>query len=288
MRSLLFVPADGGPKLDKAFGSGADAVILDLEDSIAPERKEQARKAALDFLKRAQAKKGRPRLLVRINGLDTGMIDADLDAVVPGAPDAVLFPKAEGGASVIHLDAKLTAREAVAGLPEGHIKILAQAVESAAGFFLAGNFRDASARLIGLTWGPEDLSAELGAEANRDAAGELTEPYRLARSMCLFGAAAAKVPAIETIHVDFRNAEILRRDTELARRDGFSGRLAIHPAQVPVINAVFTPSPEQIAKAKAVVAAFAAQPGAGTVGIDGKMYDRPHLLRAQALLARIG
>jgi citrate lyase subunit beta / citryl-CoA lyase len=286
MRSLLFVPADGGAKLDKAFGSGADAVILDLEDSIAPERKGQARAAAFSFLKDATAKTVRPRILVRINGLDTRMTDADLDAVVPGKPDAILFPKAEGGASVTHLDAKLTAREAIAGLPEGQIKILAQAVESAAGFFLAGSFRDASARLIGLTWGPEDLSAELGAEANRDAAGELTEPYRLARSMCLFGAAAAKVPAIETIHVDFRNAEVLRRDTELARRDGFSGRLAIHPAQVPVINAVFTPSPEQIEKAKAVVAAFAAQPGAGTVGIDGKMYDRPHLLRAQALLAQ--
>jgi citrate lyase subunit beta/citryl-CoA lyase len=288
MRSLLFVPADGGSKLDKAFGSGADAVILDLEDSIAPERKGQARAAALDFLESAQPKEDRPRLLVRINGLDTGMTDADLDAVVPGKPDAILFPKAEGGASVTHLDAKLTAREAIAGLPEGHIKILAQAVESAAGFFLAGTLRNCSARLIGLTWGPEDLSAELGAETNRDAAGELTEPYRLARSMCLYGAAAAKVPAIETIHVDFRNAEVLRCDTELSRRDGFSGRLAIHPAQVPVINEVFTPSPEQIAKAKAVVAAFAAQPGAGTVGIDGKMFDRPHLLRAQALLARIG
>jgi citrate lyase subunit beta/citryl-CoA lyase len=288
MRSLLFVPADGGSKLDKALGAGADAVILDLEDSIAPERKELARKAALDFLKSAQSKKGRPRLLVRINGLDTGMTDADLDAVVAGKPDAILFPKAEGGASVTHLDAKLTAREAIAGLPEGSIKILAQSVESAAGFFLAGTFRDSSQRLIGLTWGPEDLSAELGAEANRGADGTLTEPYRLARSICLFGAAAAKVPAIETIHVDFRNLEALRRDTELARRDGFSGRLAIHPAQVSVINEVFTPSPEQIAKAKAVVAAFAAQPGAGAVGIDGKMYDRPHLLRAQVLLARIG
>ena len=223
---------------------------------------------------------------MRINGLDTGMIDADLDAIVAGSPDAVLFPKAEGGASVAHLDAKLTAREAVAGLPEGAIKILAQAVESAAGFFLAGSFRDASARLIGLTWGPEDLSAELGAEANRDADGALTEPYRLARSLCLYAAAAAKVPAIETVYVDFRNTEGLRRDTELARRDGFSGRLAIHPAQVAAINEMFTPSAEQIAKAKAVVAAFAAQPGAGTIGIDGKMYDRPHLIRAQALLTR--
>ena len=288
MRSLLFVPADGGAKLDKAMASGADAVILDLEDSITPERKAQARTAALEFLKAAQTKKPRPRLLVRINGLDTGMIDADLEAVVAGRPDAIVFPKAEGGASVVHLDAKLTAREALAGLPEGGIKILAQAVESAAGLFLASTFRDASARLIGMTWGPEDLSAELGAEANRDAAGQLTEPYRLARNMCLFGAAVAKLPAIETVYVDFRNSEGLRRDTQDARRDGFAGRLAIHPAQVAVINEVFTPSPEQIAQAKTVVAAFAARPGAGAVGIDGKMYDRPHLLRAQALLARIG
>jgi citrate lyase subunit beta / citryl-CoA lyase len=285
MRSLLFVPADSGSKLEKAFASGADGVILDLEDSIAPERKDIARKAALDFLKSAKGKKG-PRLLVRINGLDTGMTDADLDAIVPGAPDAILFPKAEGGATVTHVDAKLTAREAIARLPEGAIKILAQTVESAAGLFTAGTYKNCSARLIGMTWGPEDLSAELGAEANREADGALTEPYRIARAMCLYGAAAAKVPAIETIHVDFRNADVLRKDTEIARRDGFTGRLAIHPAQVPVINEVFTPSPAQIDKAKAIVAAFAAQPGAGTVGIDGKMYDRPHLLRAQALLAR--
>ena len=288
MRSLLFVPADGGSKLEKAVASGADAVILDLEDSIAPERKVHARIAALEFLRAAQSKTTRPRLLVRVNGLDTGMTDADLEAVVPGKPDAILFPKAEGGATVTHLDAKLAVREAIAGLPDGTIKILAQTVESAAGLFSAGTYRNSSTRLIGMTWGPEDLSAELGAEANREADGTLTEPYRLARSFCLFGAAAAKVPAIETIHVDFRNAEVLRRDTELARRDGFTGRLAIHPAQVAVINEVFTPSAEQIAKATAVVAAFAAQPGAGTVGIDGKMFDRPHLLRAQALLARIG
>jgi citrate lyase subunit beta/citryl-CoA lyase len=270
------------------MASGADAVILDLEDSIAPERKVHARMAALEFLRAVQSKTPRPRLLVRVNGLDTGMSDADLEAVVPGKPDAILFPKAEGGATVTHLDAKLAVREAIAGLPDGTIKILAQTVESAAGLFSTGTYRNSSARLIGMTWGPEDLSAELGAEANREADGTLTEPYRLARSFCLFGAAAAKVPAIETIHVDFRNAEVLRRDTELARRDGFTGRLAIHPAQVPVINEVFTPSAEQVAKAMAVVAAFAAQPGAGTVGIDGKMFDRPHLLRAQALLARIG
>ncbi len=287
MRSLLFVPADGGAKLDKAMASGADGVIVDLEDSISPERKPQARAAALQFLKAHRARQDRPRLLVRINGLDTGMTDADLDAIVAGQPDIILFPKAEGGASLAHLDAKLTAREAIAGVPEGAIKVLAQNVESAAGLFLAGTFRDVSKRLMGMTWGPEDLSAELGAEANRNIDGQLTEPYRIARAMCLFGAAAAKVPAIETIHVDFRNLDVLRKDTEIARRDGFTGRLAIHPAQVPVINEVYTPSVEQIEKANAVVAAFAAQPGAGTVGIDGKMYDRPHLVRAQQLLAGV-
>jgi citrate lyase subunit beta / citryl-CoA lyase len=287
MRSLLFVPADGGSKLDKALAAGADAVIVDLEDSIVPERKAQARAAALEFLKSVTSKTQRPRILVRINGLDTGMTDADLDAIVAGKPDAVVFPKAEGGSTVVHLDAKLTAREAIAGLPEGSIKILAQAVESAAGLFAAGSYRDVSRRLIGMTWGPEDLSAELGAETNRDEHGLLTEPYRLARNICLYGAAAAKLPAIETIYADFRNLEGLRRDTDEARRDGFTGRLAIHPAQVAVINEVFTPTAAQIEKAKMVIAAFAAQPGAGAVGIDGKMFDRPHLIRAQRLLANV-
>lgn len=287
MRSILFVPATGGAMLEKAMASGADGVILDLEDSITPERKGQARAAAVEFLKTVTGKKDRPRLLVRINGLDTGMTDADLDAVLPGKPDAVVFPKAEGAATVIHLDAKLSAREAICGLPEGSVKILAQAVESAAGLFAAGSYRAASARLIGLTWGPEDISAELGAEANRDSDGLLTEPYRLARNICLYGAAAAKLPAIETIYADFRNVEALRRDTIEARRDGFSGRLAIHPAQVPVINEVFTPTAEQIEKARMVVAAFAAQPDAGAVGIGGKMFDRPHLIKAQRLLEQL-
>jgi citrate lyase subunit beta / citryl-CoA lyase len=287
MRSLLFVPADGGSKLDKALASGADGVIVDLEDSIAPEKKDMARKLALEFLQAHRGKKDRPRFLVRINGLDTGLIDDDLAAIVPAAPDAVLFPKAEGGVTVTHLDAKLTAREAVAGLPEGSIKILAQSVETAAGLFSAGTYKNCSPRLMGMTWGPEDLSSELGALANREADGTLTEPYRIARAFCLFGAAAAQVPAIETIHVDFRNLDALRADTVLARRDGFAGRLAIHPAQVTVINEVFTPGADEIEKAKAIVAAFAARPGAGTVGIGGKMYDRPHLTRAQVLLATV-
>jgi len=287
MRSLLFVPADGGKKLDNAMASGADGVIVDLEDSIAPDRKSDARKSALAFLKDVVKLANRPRIYVRINGLDTGMTDADLDAVVLGAPDGILFPKAEGGAGVVHIDAKLNAREAIAGLAEGHIKILAQTVESAAGLFSAGSYRGCSARLMGMTWGPEDLSSEIGAESNREADGQLTEPYRIARAFCLFGAAAAKTPAIETIYVNFRDDEGLRKDTEIAKRDGFVGRLAIHPAQVPVINAVFVPSPEQIARAQKIVAAFAAQPGAGTVGIDGKMFDRPHLARAKALLESV-
>jgi citrate lyase subunit beta/citryl-CoA lyase len=286
MRSLLFVPADGGSKLDKALASGADAVIIDLEDSIAPERKESARGAAAVFLKEAAPRVSRPRLLVRVNGIATGLIDADLDIIVPARPDAILLPKAEGGASMIHADAKLTAREAISGLTEGHIKIVAQAIETAAAIFQIGTFGGASARLIGLTWGPEDLSAEVGAEANRDSEGRLTEPYRLARSLCLFGAAAAAVSAIETVYVDFRNLDGLRRDTEDARRDGFSGRLAIHPAQVAIINEVFTPTADALTKARAIVAAFAAAPGAGAIGIEGKMYDRPHLVRAMQVIAR--
>jgi citrate lyase subunit beta/citryl-CoA lyase len=286
MRSLLFVPADGGPKLDKAFASGADAVIVDLEDSIAPERKAAARTSAAAFIKSMGAQAQRPRLFVRVNGLTTGLIDDDLAAIVPARPDAILLPKAEGGASVVHADAKLTAQEAIAGLDDGHIRIVAQAIETAAGIFAAGHFRKSSTRLTGLTWGPEDLSAELGAEANRDSEGRLTEPYRLARSLCLFAAAAAEVPAIETVYVDFRNLDGLRRDTEDARRDGFAARLAIHPAQVPVINEVFTPTVAAIERAKAIIAAFEANPGAGAIGINGVMFDRPHLARAKALLAR--
>jgi citrate lyase subunit beta/citryl-CoA lyase len=286
MRSLLFVPADGGRKLDKALGSGADAIIIDLEDSIAADRKTQARASAAAFVREAVRETPRPRILVRVNGLATGLTDADLDAAVPSAPDAIMLPKAEGGASLVHADAKLCAREAMHGLPEGHVKIVAMAIETAAGLFLAGSFRAASARLIGLSWGAEDLAAELGAESNRDPAGRYTAPYRLARSLCLAAAAAAQVQAIDTIFMDYRNEAALRADCEEARRDGFTGRLAIHPMQVPIINHVFTPSADAIARAQAIIAAFAANPGAGVIGIDGVMYDRPHLLRAERLLAR--
>jgi len=286
MRSLLFVPADGGRKLDKAMASGADAVIVDLEDSVAPEGKAAARTSAADFLKDTVKAPKRPRLIVRVNGFATGLTDADLDAVVPARPDAIMLPKAEGGASIVHADAKLAVREAIAGLPDGHVKIVAIATETASALFLAGTYGGASARLEGLTWGAEDLSAELGAETNRGADGRFLDPYRLARALCLAGAAAAQVQAIDTIAADFRNLELLRRESEEARRDGFTGKMAIHPAQVPVINEVFTPSAEAIARASAVIAAFERNPGMGTVGIYGVMYDRPHLERAKRLLAR--
>lgn len=238
MRSLLFVPADSGNKLDKALTSGADAVILDLEDSVAPARKSAARERAAAFLREAAAVKTRPRLFVRINGLGAGETDADLDAIVAAMPDGIVLPKAEGGASIMHADAKLASREAIAGLADGHIKIVAMAIESAASLFLAGTFHGASARLIGLSWGAEELSVSLGAARIRDAQGHYTEPYRLARALCLAAAASAGAQAIETIYADFRNLDGLRGDCEEARRDGFTGRLAVHPAQVAVINEV--------------------------------------------------
>lgn len=286
MRSLLFVPADSAKKLDKAMTSGADAIIVDLEDSIAPDGKARARDSAAAFLKAAIASAARPYVMVRVNGLQTGLTDADLDAVAAVKLDAIMLPKAEGGASVIHADAKLAVREAQYGLPDGHIKILPIATETAASLFVAGTFAGASARLIGLTWGAEDLSADIGAQANRDEEGNFLDPYRLARVLCLAGAAAATVPAIDTVYVDFRNASGFRRECEEACRDGFVGKMAIHPAQVPIINEVFTPSAVAIERAQAIVDAFAANPGAGVVGIGGVMYDRPHLARAEQMLAR--
>ncbi len=287
MRSLLFVPADSAKKLDKAMTSGADALIVDLEDSIALDGKTRARESAAEFLKDVMAKTPRPYMMVRVNGLQTGLTDADLDAIAPTKPDAIMLPKAEGGASVIHADAKLAVREAIGNMPDSHIKILPIATETAASLFVAGTFAGASQRLIGLTWGAEDLSAELGAQTNRGADGRFLDPYRLARTLCLAGAAAARVPAIDTVYVDFRNSDGFRRECEEACRDGFTGKMAIHPAQVPIINDVFTPSPAALDHARSVIAAFAASPGAGVVGIGGLMYDRPHLVRAEQLLACI-
>jgi citrate lyase subunit beta / citryl-CoA lyase len=288
MRSLLFVPGDSESKLDKALNSGADALIVDLEDSVASSRKAEARTTAQTYLCKASRIAERPQLLVRVNGLDTGLIDDDLDAVLPGKPDAIMLPKARGGASIVHLDAKLTAREAIHGLREGLVRIVAIATETAVALFAAGTYGGSSPRLTALSWGAEDLSADLGAETNRDADGRFTAPFVWARNLCLAGAAAAEIAAIDTVFVDFHNPEGLRREAEEARRDGFAGKLAIHPNQIAIINEVFTPSATAIADAEAVIAAFATDPGAGVVGLNGVMYDRPHLERAKRLLARRG
>ena len=288
MRSLLFVPGDSESKLDKALNSGADVLIVDLEDSVASSRKAEARAIARTFLGKVSRMAERPQLLVRVNGLDTGLTDEDLEAVLPGKPDAIMLPKAQGGTSIAHLDAKLTAGEAIHGLREGLVGIVALATETAAALFMAGTYGGASPRLTALSWGAEDLSANLGAETNRDIHGHFTAPFIWARILCLAGAAAAGVAAIDTVFVDFRNAEGLRREAEEARRDGFAGKLAIHPGQIAIINEVFTPSATAIADAEAVVAAFATNPSAGVVALNGVMYDRPHLERAKRLLARRG
>lgn len=286
MRSLLFIPADSDKKLAKGLESGADALILDLEDSIAPETKAAARANAAAFLKAHITAEKRPRLIVRINALTTGLAEEDIDVVVAGRPDAIMLPKAEGEASVVKADKRLTSVEAKHGIAKGHIKIIAIATETAASLFRAGTYRHSSERLSGLTWGAEDLSADLGAEANRDADGHFLDPYRFARVLCLTAAASAQVQPIDTVYVDYKKEAGLRREAEEARRDGFTAKMAIHPAQVAVINEVFTPSKESVAKAQAIVDAFAAAIGTGVVGIGGMMFDRPHLLRAQALLAR--
>ncbi|HEX2137621.1 MAG TPA: CoA ester lyase [Microvirga sp.] len=288
MRSLLFVPGDSPRKLEKGLSSGADALIVDLEDSVALSAKEEARRVTAGFLREATAQSARPRLIVRVNGLATGLTEADLDGVMAAGPDAVMLPKTVGGPDVAHLGAKLAVREAEFGLADGATRIVAIATENARGVFALGTFAGASHRLSGLTWGGEDLSADIGAETNRREDGSYTEPYRLARALTLLAATAAEVDAIDSVFTNFRDLEGLAAECREARRDGFVAKMAIHPAQVPVINEAFTPSAEAVAWARAVVQAFAEQPEAGVVGIAGEMLDRPHLKRAERLLARAG
>jgi citrate lyase subunit beta/citryl-CoA lyase len=284
MRSLLFVPADSDRKLAKAPASGADVLILDLEDSVAAENKAAARARAAEHLKSRPA--DGPSLHVRINGLSSGFAEADLDAIIPAKPDAVMLPKANGGPDISLLSAMIAAREAIAGIDDGATKILGIATESAGAIFRFATYKGASARLAGLAWGSEDLSASLGAETNRDAAGAFTDPFRLARSLCLYGAVDAGVAPIDQVFANFRDVKALEAEALAARRDGFTAKLAIHPDQVAVINAVFTPSAETIARAEKIIAAFAANPGAGVVGLDGEMLDLPHLVKAKAIVAR--
>lgn len=286
MRSLLFVPGDSPKKLQKGLDSGTDALILDLEDSVALDAKPAARSTSLDFLRSARQLDRRPLLIVRINALGTGLTDADLDAIMPGAPDAIMLPKSESGSDVSHLAAKIAVREAENELPDGATRILPIATETGRGIFGLGSYAGASHRLMALTWGAEDLSADVGAETNRLSDGTYTDPYRLARSLILFAAAAAQIDAVDTVFTNFRDDAGFRAECLAARRDGFTGKMAIHPAQVPVINEVFAPAPEEIAKAEAIIALFAANPGLGVIGLDGEMLDRPHLIRAQRLKAR--
>jgi citrate lyase subunit beta/citryl-CoA lyase len=287
MRSLLFVPADSDRKMEKALTSGADCLFLDLEDSVAAGNKDKARHMARDFLRSMRDRVERPRLYVRVNALDSGLTDADLDIVMTAAPDGIVLPKPLGGADLQHVGAKLAVREAENDLADTSTRIILITTETAASLFHMGTYVGASRRLVGLTWGAEDLSADLGSETSRLPDGTYTHPYVLARSLALFAAHAARVQAIDTVYPNFRDEAGFRRDCEAARRDGFTGKMAIHPAQVPIINEIFTPPDAEVARARAVVAAFAAAPDAGVIGIGGEMYDRPHLERAKRLLARV-
>jgi citrate lyase subunit beta/citryl-CoA lyase len=288
MRSLLFVPGDSPKKIDKALSSGADVLLLDLEDSVAPSAKSEARTIVADLLKAHADITNAPKLYVRINALDSGFADADLDQVVTRGLAGILLPKCSGGMDVQHLSAKLAVREAEADLTDGLIRIIAIATETATSLFHLGTYPGASHRLEALTWGAEDLSADLGAETNRLESGDYTDPYRLARAMLLLASASAQVQSIDTVFTAYKDEAALLRECEAARRDGFTGKMAIHPAQVPVINAVFTPSEETISEARLIVDAFAANPDAGVVGINGQMIDKPHLIRAERVLARAG
>ena len=285
MRSLLFVPGDSEKKLAKGLESGADALIIDLEDSVAAGRKEAARRLTAEVVTGAKAG---PLLYVRVNDLSTGLTDDDLAAVVKAGPAGIMLPKSNSGEDVARLAVRLRVHEAEAGIADGATCILPIITETPAGVLNAGTYAGASERLSGLTWGAEDLSAEIGAAATRDEDGRYTDVFRFARISTILAATAAEVAPIDTVFPNFRDEEAFHRDCLEGARDGFTGRMAIHPVQVPVINAVFTPSPEAVAEARAVMDAFAAAGNPGVVAIDGKMYDRPHLKRAERLLARAG
>lgn len=285
-RSLLFVPGDSDKKFARACTSGADVLFLDLEDAVAPSKKIEARSTVAGWLD--SASDIAPRLFVRINPLGTGLTDDDLAAVVRPGLAGILVPKANGAQDIATISATIERLETAAGMVSGSIRIMVVATETPQAMFALGSYTPPHQRLLGLTWGAEDLAAAIGATANKEADGQWTEPYRLARSLCLFAAASAGVTPIETLYADFRDAAGLEADCRRARRDGFLGRIAIHPDQVETINRCFTPSEDEVAEARRIVAAFAANPDAGTLGIDGKMYDIPHLKAAQKTLAAAG
>jgi citrate lyase subunit beta / citryl-CoA lyase len=282
-RSWLFAPGDSERKMQKAVSSPADIALFDLEDAVAEEAKPRARTLVAGVLREHAA----PRLWVRINPLQGPHALADLAAVMPAKPGGIMLPKARGRADVEQLHHYLSALEAAAGTAQGSTKIIALVTETAEGMFTTGDYAGAP-RLVAMTWGAEDLADAVGASENLNPDGSYAFTYELARSMCLLGAAAAGVAAIETIYGDFRDEAGLRARAERVRRAGYRGMLAIHPAQVEIINAAFTPSADEVARAQEVVDLFAANPGAGTIALRGAMLDRPHLARARSLLRAAG
>ena len=285
LRSLLFVPGDSERKFVRAKNCGVDALILDLEDSVAGSEKAAARAHVADLIENEPKRAW--TFIVRINALDTGLALDDLAAVVKPGLDALLIPKVNDAADLERIGCYLDALEAKAGMALGSVKLASVATETAKAMFALGSYAPAHPRLIALTWGAEDLSAALGATDNKEPDGSWTYPYQLARAQCLFAASAAEVAAIDTIYADFRDLEGLERDCRRSRRDGFVGRLAIHPDQVATINRCYAPSDAEVAHARKIVAAFEANPGAGALGVDGKMVDLPHLKAARKILASI-
>jgi citrate lyase subunit beta/citryl-CoA lyase len=280
-RSFLFVPADSERKLEKADGAGADALILDLEDAVAAQARPQARKLAAEYLQ------GKDHAWVRVNPIDSEDSIADLEAVMPAAPAGIILPKPRSAADAVTLSGRIDALETRHGIEAGSTRIMALCTEDPEALFTLHSYQGATDRLYGLSWGAEDLAAAIGASANRDDNGNWLPQFEMARSLCLFAAAAAEVAAIDTVYTDFRDHEGLLRYAQNARRDGFDGMLAIHPDQVGPINSAFEPSAEELERAALIIRLFDENPGAGTVGLDGKMIDRPHLVQARRLLQQI-
>lgn len=287
MRSLLFIPADDERKLAKGTGSGADVLLLDLEDAVSAPRKAAARPICAEYIARTRALPERPRLIVRINALDTPYWADDLAGIIPARPDGVMLPKPRGGEDVHTLSVALDHAEQGAGIENGTTKIIAIATETAISLLNMPSYVGASTRLAALTWGAEDLSAAVGARTNREADGRTwTSPFRLARDLCLMTAVAAGAAPIDTVFVNFRDTDGLREEALAAARDGFVGKMAIHPGQVATINEVFTPKPEETAYAEEIIAAFRDNPSAGVIGLRGHMVDKAHLAQAERLVAR--
>lgn len=284
LRSWLFVPGDSEKKLAKAIGVDADALILDLEDAVMPERKAVARGLVCDYLGERQHAR-RHQLWVRINPLDHPEAGVDLGTVMPLRPDGIVLPKTRSPDDVATLGRRMGTYEAEHDFPIGSTRILPVATETPQALFSMGGYARCAQRLAGITWGAEDLATAVGATANREADGRWTPPYQFVRSLCLFAAHAAGVEAIDTLWANFRDAEGLETSCTEARRDGFGGKLAIHPVQVDVINRSFTPSADEIERASRIVELFQANPGAGTVALDGVMLDIPHLQQARRILA---